>query len=404
MDFQDSSAEAEYRQRLRDFLEADGHRLVRSDGEFLFDPRDENLRARRETEAVLYDAGYVGVTWPHDYGGQGGTAIQQAIVNEELARAGVIGLVNHIGIGMCGPTILAHGSEDQKRRYLRRLLRADEIWCQLFSEPGGGSDVAALRTTARRGEDGTWVVNGQKVWTTMAHYADYGILLARTNPDVPKHRGLTMFLVDMRSPGVTARPIRQMTGVAEFNEVFFDNVVVPDSERLGEVDEGWRVALTTLMNERVAVGGGGGELGVREQVLLQHAAARIPQLSPEDQVLARQALGRVLVESYATRFSGYRRLTAIAQGRVPGPEASAGKLAATWTARAGADLGVRLLGPEAVFERTEAGDWLWATAQSSVVGLAFAGGTDEVLRNIIGERVLGLPAEPQSANPGGNRS
>ncbi|MBV1949045.1 acyl-CoA dehydrogenase family protein [Streptomyces sp. BV129] len=394
MDFEDAPAEAAYRQQIRDFLGTHSAELEHGDGEYLADPRLDDIDALRRTQALLHDHGYVGVTWPEEYGGQGGTPIQQAIVNQELARASVSGLVNHVGVGMCGPTVLAHGSEEQKAR-MPRLLRADDIWCQLFSEPGAGSDLAALRTTAVRQEDGAWRVNGQKVWTTFAQHAAYGILLARTDPASAKHRGLTMFVVDMRAPGVTVVPLRQMNGASEFNEVFLDDVVIPDSERLGAVNDGWRVALTTLMNERLAVGGGGTELGLRAAPLVRHAAARLPNLSAAAQVLARQALGRVLVESLATRYTGYRRLTVIARGDTPGPEASAGKLSAVRAARAGADLGVRLLGEEAVYARTLDGDWRWAVAQASVPGIAIAGGTDEILRNILGERILGLPPEPR---------
>ncbi|MEV4235242.1 acyl-CoA dehydrogenase family protein [Nocardia sp. NPDC049737] len=396
MDFDDTPAEAEYRRQVRKFLNAHHDELVHGDGEYLNEPGVENIDDLRRTQALLYDAGYVGVTWPIAYGGRGGTAMQQAIVTQELALAAIPALANFVGLGMCGPTVLAHGTEDQKARYIRRLLRADDMWCQLFSEPGSGSDLAALRTTAVRQEDGTWRVDGQKVWNTRAQYSSYGILLARTDHTVAKHRGLTMFVVDMRAPGVTVRPLEQMNGDHEFTEVYLDGVVIPDIERLGAVNDGWRVALTTLMNERLAVGGGGNEVGVRLEALIQHARERLPGLPGDTQVLARQALGRVVVESLATRYTGYRRLTAIARGDLPGPEASAGKLSAVRTARAGADLGVRLLGPEAVYGRTSTGEWLWPTAQASVPGTAIAGGTDEVLRNILGERILGLPPEPRT--------
>ncbi|GAA4548689.1 acyl-CoA dehydrogenase family protein [Pseudonocardia xishanensis] len=394
VDFTDSAGDAEYRARLRDFLRRHDHELEHSDSEYLSEPGVERIEELRRTQALLYDGGYVGVTWPREYGGQGEGAIRQAIVTEELARASIPGLVNHLGIGMCGPTIMAHGSEDQKQRYLRRLLRADDMWCQLFSEPGSGSDLAASRTKAVRQDDGTWRVDGQKVWTTFAQYAAYGILLARTDTDVPKHRGLTMFVIDMSTPGVTVRPLRQMNGASEFNEVFFDGVVISDAERLGEVGEGWRVALTTLMNERVAIGGAGNELGMRTDSLVARARERLPHFSTGEQVRLREQLGRVLVENLAIRYTGYRRLTALARGQTPGPEASAGKLSAVRAAIDGAELGVRLSGPDAAFARAADGDWRWHTTQASMPGLAIAGGTDEVLRNIIGERVLGLAPEP----------
>ena len=394
MDFDDTPEEADFRARVRRLLdEHSGELLHLVPGEESPDARTHEAELRR-TERVLAEAGLVGITWPREYGGQGGTLVQQAIVGQELARARVPGLINHIGIGMCGPTVIAHGSDDQKDRYLARLLRADDVWCQLFSEPASGSDLAALRTTAvRDGED--WVVNGQKVWTTGAHVSDFGILLTRTDPERPKHAGLTMFVVDMHAPGVTVRPLRQMAGGSGFNEVFFDDVRIPDSERLGEPGEGWRVALTTLMNERVAIGGTGSDLGVPAEVLAAHARERLPHLDPDHQVLARQAVGRAIVASLAARYTGYRRFTVLSQGGLPGPEASAGKLAGTAAAKLGADAGVRLLGDDAVYAATADGDDTWQRTQAYLPGLAIAGGTDQVLRNILGERVLGLPPEPR---------
>jgi len=395
VDFDDSPDEAAYRSHVRALLERHAGDLLR------LEPGKEGVDARRHeaemrtTQRVLAEAGLIGVTWPREYGGQGGTLVQQAIVAQELARARVPGLINHIGIGMCGPTVIAHGSQDQRDRYLARLLRADDVWCQLFSEPASGSDLAALRTTAvRDGED--WVVNGQKVWTTLAHVADYGILLTRTDPDRPKHAGLTMFVVDMHAPGVTVRPLRQMGGQADFNEVFFDDVRIPDSERLGEPGEGWRVALTTLMNERVAIGGAGGDIGPPVEAFVQHARERLPTLDAQRQVLARQAVGRAVVAALAARYTGYRRLTVLSQGGIPGPEASAGKLAATDAARLVADAGVRLLGDDAVYAAASDGDDRWQRSQAWLPGIAIAGGTDQVLRNILGERVLGLPPEPRN--------
>ncbi len=395
MDFDDSPGEAAYRAHVRELLDQHADELLHLEpGKESIDARTHEAELRR-TQRVLAEAGLVGVTWPREYGGQGGTLVQHAIVAQELARARVPVLINHIGLGMCGPTVIGHGTPDQRDRYLARLLRADDVWCQLFSEPASGSDLAALRTTAvRDGED--WVVNGQKVWTTLAHVADYGILLTRTDPDRPKHAGLTMFVVDMHAPGVTMRPLRQMGGQADFNEVFFDDVRIPDSERLGEPGEGWRVALTTLMNERVAIGGAGGSIGLPVETFVQHARDRLPALDPERQVLARQAVGRAVVAALGARYTGYRRLTVLSQGGIPGPEASAGKLAGTEAARLIADAGVRLLGDDAVYAARADGDDRWQRTQSWIPGIAIAGGTDQVLRNILGERVLGLPPEPRS--------
>ncbi|MPQ98437.1 acyl-CoA dehydrogenase [Modestobacter sp. I12A-02628] len=393
MDFEDTPEEAEYRAHVRALLEEHSAELVHMDtGEEGAAEGPEQELALRRTQRVLAEAGLVGVAWAREHGGRAGTLAQQSIVHQELARARVPGLINHIGLGMCAPTVIAHGTPAQHEKYLQRLLRADDVWCQLFSEPASGSDLAALRTTAVREGDG-WVVNGQKVWTTLAHVADFGILLTRTDPAKPKHAGLTMFVVDMHAPGVEVRPLKQMGGQSNFNEVFFTDVHIPDTERLGEPGEGWRVALTTLLNERVAVGGGGTDLGLSVESLARLAAERVPGLSPERQVLARQALGRAAVAALANRYTGYRRYTAISQGGLPGPEASAGKLAGTASAKLIADLGVRLQGDDAVF--LSGADDRWQRTMATLPGLAIAGGTDEVLRNIVGERVLGLPPEPR---------
>jgi alkylation response protein AidB-like acyl-CoA dehydrogenase len=390
MDFDDTPEEAAWRAGVREFIQAHRAELGHRSRERGW----PDLAAARARQALLYEGGLVGVTWPVEAGGRGGTPMQQAIVDQELARADVPGPINLIGIGMCGPTIIVHGSQEQKDRYLARLLRADDVWCQLFSEPAAGSDLAALRTRAVRDGDGAWRITGQKVWTTLAHAADYGIVLTRTDPDVPKHRGLTMFVVDLKAAGVLVRPLRQMTGTAEFNEVFFDDVVVPDSERLGEPGEGWRVALTTLMSERLSLGGGGGDIGVPLERITAHVAAALAGLPEDRRALVRQRFGRAVVDSLAVRYTGYRRLSVLSHGGMPGPEASAGKLAGTRVARELTDLAVRLLGPEAVYSGADGAGW--QTLAAGLPGMAIAGGTDEVLRNIIGERVLGLPAEPRT--------
>ncbi|MGZ6792761.1 MAG: acyl-CoA dehydrogenase family protein [Mycobacteriales bacterium] len=393
MNFDDTPEEAAWREEVRSYI-ADHRSELASYGDG--GRRDGDLTRARQSQATLYDGGYVGVTWPKELGGRGGTPMQQAIVDQEMSRAGVPMHIGIIGIGMCGPTVIAHGSRDQQERYLTRLLRGDDIWCQLFSEPASGSDLAGLRTKAVRDTDGSWRVSGQKVWTTHAHVADYGILLTRTDPDVAKHRGLTMFVVDMKAPGVTVRPLRQMSGGAEFNEVFFDDVRIEDSERLGDVNDGWRVALTTLMSERLSLGGGGTDVGMGVGTIAEHVGRRISGLSPERQALARQDFGRAYTASLGIRYTGYRQLSAISKGQLPGPEASAGKLAGTKTARALADLAVRLLGDDAVYAAEADGTRTWQDAQAGLPGMAIAGGTDEILRNVLGERVLGLPAEPRA--------
>lgn len=400
MDFDDTPEEAAYRAEVREFLAQNAGSLAPAS----LRTSPETIDALRAHQATLYDGGYVAVSFPKEIGGHGGTPMQQALVEQEMRRANLAGIPNGIGVGMCAPTVAAHGSPEQIAR-LPRLFRADDMWCQLFSEPSAGSDVAALRTTAVQEADGSWRVNGQKVWTTGAQYADYGILLTRTDPTAPKHRGLTMFVVDMHDPGVTVRPLKQMSGQSQFNEVYFDDVIIPDAERLGDVNDGWRVALTTLMNERVAVGGGGGALGVDPEQLIALVDSKQTSLDESTRGRIRRDLGEVLVENLGTRYTGYRLLSKLSKGEKPGPEASAGKLAGTRAARRGTDIAVRLLGDDGMFAATADGDSLWQSSQAQLPGLAIAGGTDEVLRNIIGERVLGLPCEPRTDKgaPGGTK-
>jgi alkylation response protein AidB-like acyl-CoA dehydrogenase len=394
MDFDDTSAEAEYRSGVRSFLEAHHADLThgQSDsGQAADHPRTLELR---RTQALLYEGGLIGVTWPTEFGGQGLTPMHQAIVDQELARASIPVLINHIGLGMCGPTIVVHGTDEQRARYLAPLLRADEVWCQLFSEPGAGSDLAGIRTSAKSDGD-EWRIQGQKVWTTGAQFSRFGLALTRTDPSVPKHHGLTMFVIDMEAPGVTVRPLRQMTGDARFNEVYLDDVVVAETARIGGVGDGWRVALTTLSHERSAIGADGKELGMGVAALIELARRRLPEYSETEQALRRQELGRAVVLSLASRYGGYRRLSALSRGQSPGPEASAGKLAATRAANLVADIGVRLFGPDAVLADGDSGSEAWHRTEAGLPGYAIAGGTDEILKNVIGERVLGLPAEPR---------
>ncbi|MEV5569947.1 acyl-CoA dehydrogenase family protein [Spirillospora sp. NPDC052269] len=351
------------------------------------------LRAR-------FDAGLAWVHFPEGLGGLGAPVALQQGVDEAFQRAGAPS--NHpegniIGLGMAAPTILAFGTEEQKRRFLRPLWTGEEVWCQLFSEPGAGSDLAALGTRAVRDGD-SWTVDGQKVWTSMAHEARWGILVTRTDPDVPKHRGMTYFVCDMRAPGVEVRPLRQITGEAEFNEVFLTGVVIPDEHRLGEVGEGWRVATTTLMNERVAIGGRaalreGGMIGVVTGLWRDRPELRTPA--------AHDALLRLWVETEAARLTGERLRQQLAAG-TPGPEGSAAKLAFARLNQEASGLELELLGSEGLryddwtmrrpaevdFTRRSPG-YRYLRAK----GNSIEGGTSEILRNIIAERVLGLPGE-----------
>jgi alkylation response protein AidB-like acyl-CoA dehydrogenase len=376
MDLNDTPELAEYRARVRSWL--DEHSAEA--------PRVDDVAARREWQRKLAEAGLAAVTWPAEYGGQGLGPLHHVVVNQEIGRAGVPGIFDVIGVGMLGPTIIAHGTEEQKQRYLGPMLAADEVWCQLFSEPAAGSDLAGIQTRARRQDDGTWRLSGQKVWTTNAQHASFGLLLARTDADVPKHKGLTMFVVPMDADGVTIRPLRQISGEAHFNEVFFDDAALDEDAAVGPVDGGWGVAMTTLMFERVAIGLGGEGFGWRAdrfaQALLEdEATARDPE--------CRHRFGEIASEFLALRYTGYRMLTALQRGQIPGPEGALAKVTTIRAAIAAGELLVDALGPEAL------SDERWGELVSDLPGLKTAGGTEEILRSMVGERVLGLPPEPR---------
>jgi alkylation response protein AidB-like acyl-CoA dehydrogenase len=368
------------------------------------------LSAARRYQAALFDAGLAALTWPKEYGGQGLPATYQTIFNDEASTYDTPDFVYIIGFGMCIPTVLAHGNDQQKGRYVPPAARGEEIWCQLFSEPAAGSDVASLRSQASRDGD-EWVLDGQKVWTSGAHYSDFGIVLARTDPDQPKHRGLSMFILDMRAPGVTVRPLRQMDGGASFNEVFFDGVRIPADRLLGQPGDGWRIALTTLMNERVAIGAGRSaeKASPLEPVSLHLDLARRRGLTSDP--LVRQELADLLARYWVLDMVGLRIRASIAAGRVPGPEGSIAKLSGALLGYRSAQLACRLAGPAALAGAADAGgegdgnreggDQALADARQAAhmvlvaPGASIAGGTNEVMRNILGERVLGLPKEPQ---------
>jgi alkylation response protein AidB-like acyl-CoA dehydrogenase len=386
VDLNDTPEQAAYRARVRAWLEENRAQAPVLSGPGALTDEAEIIAARRKWQGRLVEGGLAGVTWPKEYGGQGLGPIEQVIAGQEISRAKVPGILDAIGVGMLGPTIIAHGSEEQKARYLGPMLHGEEVWCQLFSEPAAGSDLAAIQTRARAQEDGSWVLSGQKVWTTNAQFASFGLLLARTDPDVPKHTGLTMFIVPMDAPGVTVRGLRQISGEAEFNEVFFDDVALPPDADVGGVGNGWRTALTTLMFERVTIGLGGEGLGYDP---LRFARA-LAGAGAQRERLVRKRLGEIAAELTAVRFTGYRVLTALQQGQIPGPEAGLAKVTTVNSAIAAGDLIADVLGPDALASDSE-----WAYMISFLPGLKSAGGTEEILRNTIGERVLGLPSEPR---------
>ncbi|MFF5992035.1 acyl-CoA dehydrogenase family protein [Prauserella flavalba] len=354
---------------------------------------EERIATAKRFQAALHDAGLAGLTWPAEYGGQGRTAADQQVFDEEAAAYDLPTDVFMIGMGMCGPTIVDLGTHEQKARYVRPLLRGEEIWCQLFSEPGAGSDVASLQTRAVRDGE-TWVVNGQKVWTSGAQHADFGALLARTNPDVPKHKGITMFIVDMHAPGVTVRPLKDMTGQAPFNEVFFDNVRLPAGAVLGEVDAGWFAAVTMLGHERVSIGG-----SVRRRydpltyANLADLARRLGRA--RDPVVRTELAALYAAERALSLFNTRLRQEADA-GSPPGARGSVAKLAGAellWRAVrvAGLIAGVRA----AAWDEGDPAAEELALAINATPASSIAGGTNQIQRGIIGERVLSLPKEPQ---------
>jgi alkylation response protein AidB-like acyl-CoA dehydrogenase len=387
LDLNDSPDQAEYRAKVRAWLDEHRDEAPVLRGEGAIEDEEEAIAAHRAWQRKLAEAGFVGITWPKEYGGQGLGPLEQVISNQEIARAGVPGIIDAIGVGMLGPTIIAHGTEEQKQRYLAPMLHADEVWCQLFSEPAAGSDLAGIQSRAVEQDDGSWKLNGQKVWTTNAQFASYGLLLARTDPDVPKHKGLTMFIVPMDAEGVTVRGLRQITGDAEFNEVFFDDVMLDEELVVGPVNGGWGTALTTLMFERLTLGGGSEGMGYRADrfaraLAADDAAAADPEV--------RHRFGELATDLLALRFTGYRILTALQRGQIPGPEAGMGKVTVVNAAIAAGDLIADVLGPDALDEDDE-----WSYLISFLPGLKSAGGTEEILRNTVGERVLGLPPEPR---------
>ncbi len=358
-------------------------------------PRPEAYDLLREWQKKLHEAGFLGLTWPKQYGGRGLTFMEEMILHQELATAKAPPVLNILGIGMAGPTIIAYGTEEQKRRHPARILSCEEIWCQGYSEPNAGSDLAALQTRAVK--DGEYyVVNGQKVWTSLAHVADWMMLLARTDPDAPRHKGITYFLLDMHLPGVSVRPLRQITGDAEFNEVFFDNVRVHESHVLGGLNNGWAVGMTTLMYERLALGFG---LQQRLRIALDgliEMARRLEKngASITKDPLMRQKIAQLWIDTECLRYTGARAITRLLRGEVPGPEASTGKMGWVETHQRLQELAMEMQGPYS--QLTKGTDWaveggLWQHAFLRSRANSIEGGTTEIQKNIIGERVLGLP-------------
>ena len=393
MDFDDTPEEAAFRREARTWLGANAERLAERAPREISVRAPEAVQAAQRWQAKKADAGWACITWPKEYGGRGGTPVEDVIWSQEEAWYDTPPNIFAIGIGMLGPTLMAHGTPQQKERYLPKMLRGEEIWSQLFSEPGAGSDLAGLRTAAvRSGDD--WLISGQKIWTSGAHYSRFGMVLTRTDPGVQKHRGITYFIVDLTGPGVEIRPIKQMNGGSAFSEVFFSEVRVPDANRVGEVNGGWRAALTTLMNERAAIGGGGPGPGFAELAALAKETHFGTRTAFEDPSI-RDALARFYIRQKGLEYTGYRTLTALSRGQTPGPEASLGKLVGAPLRQEMASFACDLLGAAGAIQDPQSGvaHGAWQELYLRAPGGRIAGGSDEIMRNIIAERVLGLPPE-----------
>jgi len=397
----------EFRAEVSRFLDANAERKPEqkafrwgegSDDVAMFEEVDPDEERRQLTEAkawraTRYDAGLGYITGPAEYGGRELPPAYERVYASLEARYQVPNQSFFgIGLGMVAPTIKDHGQPHVRQRYLPALYRGDLVGCQLFSEPGAGSDLAGLQTRADRDGD-EWIVSGQKVWTSGAQYSDIGEVICRTDPDLPKHKGLTGFVVDMHAPGVEIRPLRQMTGGASFNEVFFNEVRVPDDHRLGDVNQGWAVALTTLMNERssIGAGGGGGGMGLADVTRLSQM---LRHFGGAGDATLRDELMRLYTGFQVAKLTNQRALDKIRAGQLPGPEMSIAKLSLTQNLTATGEFVSRVLGPRLVADSGEWGTYAWARFVCGTPGMRIAGGTDEVLRNIVGERVLGLPKEP----------
>jgi alkylation response protein AidB-like acyl-CoA dehydrogenase len=397
-------SEADFRAEAKAFLDANAERRTEekfewgkgSDQVGLLDektPEQEaaEIAAAKAWKATEFDAGFGWIMGPEEYGGRGlsgdhGRAYREVASGYSVPSQTIFG----IGLGMVAPTILAHAIPEVRERYLRPLYRGDLVACQLFSEPVAGSDLAGIQTRAVRDGD-EWLVTGQKVWTSGAHYSDIGEIITRTDPDKPKHKGLTMFLVDMKAPGVEVRPLRQMTGGASFNEVFFEEVRVPDSHRLGDVEQGWTVALTTLMNERAAIGGGSGGVPSLNFNRFKEIAHHF---GSDEDPLTRQRLADIYARLTVARYTHLRAMAKMQAGQLPGPEMSIAKLALTQNMSVIAQTLGEMLGPHMIADSGEWGTFAWSEFLLGIPGMRVAGGTDEIMRNIVGERVLGLPKEP----------
>ncbi|MEN8160709.1 MAG: acyl-CoA dehydrogenase family protein [Myxococcota bacterium] len=386
MDFRDSPSEAAFRAEATAFLAEHAPERFRSyttEGADMEEVFQEHVVWQKKLAAH----GWGALTWPKEFGGRGLGPIEQIIWNEELTRLGGAHSMLAVGIGMAGPTLIAHGTDAQKERYLAKLLYADEVWCQLFSEPGAGSDLASLATRAVRDGD-EWIVNGQKTWCSGAQHADFGILIARTDPKAPKHQGITYFLLDMKLPGIEVRPLVEMTGEARFNEVFLSDVSLPDSARLGEVGQGWSITQTTLLNERMAMAGLSSLLDF--DALRALVKERLDEIRGDDgeRALLREETARVYSELKSLELLNARVVTKLGRGQIPSAESSVMKLALARVMTRAAEAAMKAMGPGALLRRG-----FWQNEFLFAPAWHIAGGTDQVQKNVCAERVLGMPRD-----------
>jgi alkylation response protein AidB-like acyl-CoA dehydrogenase len=395
MDFKDTPQEAEFRTKCRSWLEANAQLKTKKTNSVknMNVGNKSLLEAASEWQKKKYDAGWAMIHWPKEFGGIGATPIERIIWAQEESKFNVPKGVYEIGLGMAGPVMMEYATDEQKERYLPPMAEGKEIWCQLFSEPSAGSDVAGLRSKAvQDGEN--WIVNGQKVWTSGAHFSDYGILVVRHDPGLEKHKGLTFFFVDMKSPGIDVKPIKQLTGGSSFNEVYFNDVVIPDSQRLGEIGDGWKVAITTLMNERLAVGDADGVDANEAFELAKKHDKDGEQLIDNNAV--RESIADWYCEASGLKNTKLRTMSALSRGDTPGPEASITKIVSANKLQAIGNFGMDASDMSGMLMEEDSDFVKFQMAWMGAAGLRIAGGTDEILKNIIAERVLGLPQEARA--------
>ncbi|MDA7542574.1 acyl-CoA dehydrogenase family protein [Gammaproteobacteria bacterium] len=391
MDFNDTTEQAQFRKTCREWLEKNAEPKSSSSRESFSDI--DFLEVAKQWQKKKYDAGWAMLHWPKEYGGIAASPIERIIWAEEESKFNVPRGIFEIGLGMCGPVMMEYATDEQKERFLPSMAEGTEIWCQLFSEPSAGSDVAGLRSKAAQDGD-NWIINGQKVWTSGAHFCDYGILVVRHDPNLEKHKGMTFFFVDMKSPGIEVKPIKQITGGSSFNEVYFTDVVIPDSQRLGAIGDGWKVAITTLMNERLAVGDANGA-DVKEAFNWAKKQDDSGEYLINNRA-TRESIADWYCEANGLKNTKLRTMSALSKGETPGPEASITKIVSANKLQDIGNFGIDSLDMAGMLKPENNEIQSFQNAWLGAPGLRIAGGTDEILKNIISERVLGLPQDPRA--------